>query len=71
MNRVLNFGRCCRGKKGYKTQSLAVKAMHRTFGWDANKRLNTYLCPHCALWHMGHKIGKKIYGKDRPDERCV
>lgn len=51
---VFNPAGQCWGKKGYRVKaeakSVSVKAMQRGFG-----RMRPYRCPHCDLWHVGHK----------------
>ena len=43
----------CLRKKPYPTNSQATAAMRLCHG--DNDRFNTYQCPHCKCWHVGHK----------------
>jgi hypothetical protein len=48
----------CRGKYRHRSQGMAEAAMRSLIrqGLDrpAEGRLNTYRCPRCFSWHVGH-----------------
>lgn len=44
----------CRGKRAYHNKKLAkwhIRQTERLHG----ERLSAYRCPHCDLWHLGHR----------------
>lgn len=44
------------GKRGYPSRSAAKKARQRS-----RHDVRPYLCPDCAMWHLGH-LGKTVIG---------
>lgn len=54
MTKVFAKSRQCNGKIKYPTEETAEKGL--VFFHGQNKKLNTYTCPHCGYWHVGHKI---------------
>lgn len=50
-------GRPCWRKQGYRTQGAAEaqkrSLLRRGLEKDA-ETINTYQCPHCGEWHVGH-----------------
>lgn len=47
----------CGSKIKYKTQKKAGDAIFRFHG--LNPSFNSYHCPHCQKWHIGHKVIKE------------
>lgn len=47
--------RQCKKKKGYATKAQSINAMDRNHGYN-NPAFNVYECPHCFMWHVGHKL---------------
>jgi hypothetical protein len=47
--------RQCRGKRAYDTKATAKKVLRDSQGLRGRGRLRPYACPHCGLWHIGHK----------------
>lgn len=43
----------CAGKRGYASKAIA-KRYARRGEWRFG-RLSTYRCPHCHLFHLGHR----------------
>lgn len=51
--------RTCLGKVPHPDREAAVEAMHslaRNRGAHLGS-MHVYRCPHCATWHVGHRIG--------------
>jgi hypothetical protein len=46
--------RQCQGKRGYSTKAYAKSAGRRAEQHTKN-RLTAYRCPHCDLFHLGHR----------------
>jgi hypothetical protein len=51
----------CTGKKGYGSKAIAKRVLRRAPKMDdrwIRSELDVYRCPHCRLFHIGHKAGK-------------
>ncbi len=44
----------CEGKRGYRSKKVA-KTSGRRAEQHVHSRLSVYRCPHCDLFHLGHK----------------
>ena len=56
-----SWGQQCGNKRSYdtmeKAQTVASKMNVKTGG----ERFDAYRCPHCKLFHFGHRVGTKEY----------
>ncbi len=58
--------RQCVGKRGYRTKANAKRMLRRSQALHGRDRLRVYRCPHCDLWHVGHKPGKRVEPEAEP-----
>ncbi len=54
----------CARKIGYATEDLAAVECRRLQGNDMDHHYQTYQCPECGDWHVGHAPGQA--GRSRP-----
>lgn len=54
------------GKVAYMTREHAkaalrdMRAKHVAHGQKLDPRMHTYLCPYCAMWHVGTDLRKTL-----------
>lgn len=53
--------RSCQGKKPHPTRQAALDAMQSLARYRGAHlaSMHVYRCPHCATWHVGHRIGSR------------
>lgn len=65
MNRspVLDPKSQCRGKLAFRSRAAASRMVrHRAKGMGGDVHLlDVYHCPHCSLWHFGHRPGSGVH----------
>lgn len=50
--------RQCFGKRHFTTKRDAKTARKR-YERNHGERLDIYRCPHCATWHLGHRLAPR------------
>jgi hypothetical protein len=46
-----HYAASCHDKRGFSTPEKAKAEIARS---HPNVRMNTYFCPYCRMWHIGH-----------------
>jgi hypothetical protein len=51
--------RQCFGKRAYRDKAKAKLVIRRGRYFVDRGKVRVYRCPHCGLWHIGHKPGQQ------------